>query len=64
MFVRNNLHLKAEILGLQRTETYEIPLPAIREALVNVMVHRDYSNFGRDIKTGGGRWCSRGLSDS
>ena len=52
LFIKNHLHLKAEILGLQRTETYEIPLPAIREALVNAIVHRDYTNFGRDIKVG------------
>jgi len=51
-FIKNHLHLKAEILGLQRTETYEIPIPAIREALVNAVVHRDYSNAGRDIKVG------------
>lgn len=52
LFIKNHLHLKAEILGLQRTETYEIPMAAIREALVNALVHRDYSNFGRDIKVG------------
>jgi ATP-dependent DNA helicase RecG len=52
LFIKNHLHLKAEILGLQRTQTYEIPIPAIREALVNAIVHRDYSNFGRDIKVG------------
>lgn len=51
-FIKNHLHLKAEILGLQRTETWEIPLPALREALVNAVVHRDYSNDGRDIKLG------------
>lgn len=51
-FIKNHLHLKAEILGLQRTETYEIPMPAIREALVNAVLHRDYSNPGRDIKIG------------
>lgn len=52
LFIKNHLHLKAEILGLQRTESYEIPMPAIREALVNAVLHRDYSNFGRDIKVG------------
>lgn len=52
MFIKNHLHLRAEILGLQRTETYEIPIPAIREALINAIIHRDYSNFGRDIKLG------------
>lgn len=51
-FIKNHLHLKAEILGLQRTESYEIPIPAIREALINAVVHRDYSNAGRDIKVG------------
>ncbi|ALS97100.1 helix-turn-helix domain-containing protein [Lacimicrobium alkaliphilum] len=51
-FIKNHLHLKAEIFGLQRTETYEIPITAIREALVNAFVHRDYSNTGRDIKVG------------
>jgi len=50
LFIKNHLRLTAEILRLQRTETYEIPIPAIREALVNAVVHRDYSNFGRDIK--------------
>lgn len=51
-FIKNHLNLKAEILSLQRTETYEIPIPAIREALINAVVHRDYSNSGRDIKVG------------
>lgn len=51
-FIKNHLHLRVEILGLQRTETYEIPMPAIREVLVNALVHRDYSNVGRDIKIG------------
>lgn len=52
LFIKNHLHLKGEILGLQRTDTYEIPIPAIREALINAIIHRDYSNFGRDIKLG------------
>lgn len=51
-FIKNHLHLHAEVLGLQRTDTYEIPIPAIREALLNAVMHRDYSNAGRDIKIG------------
>jgi ATP-dependent DNA helicase RecG len=51
-FIKNHIHLKGEINGLQRTDTYEIPIVAIREALVNAVVHRDYSNRGRDIKLG------------
>ncbi len=45
------LHLKGDSWPAS-TETYEIPMAAIREALVNALVHRDYSNFGRDIKVG------------
>ena len=40
------------IKGLQRTDTYEIPESALREALVNALIHRDYTNQGRDIKVG------------
>lgn len=52
IFIKNHLHLRAEVLDLQRTDTYELPIPAIREALLNAIIHRDYSNFGRDIKLG------------
>jgi len=51
-FIKNHLNLRGEIKGLQRTDTYEIPLEAIREALVNAIIHRDYRNMGRDIKVG------------
>ncbi len=51
-FVLNHINLKGEIKGLYRTDTYEIPVPAIREALINAIIHRDYVNRGRDIKVG------------
>jgi ATP-dependent DNA helicase RecG len=51
-FIKNHIKLSSEIIGLQRNDQYEIPLEAIRESLVNALVHRDYSNDGRDIKIG------------
>ncbi|MBN2598402.1 MAG: putative DNA binding domain-containing protein [Marinifilaceae bacterium] len=51
-FVLNHINLKGEIKGLHRTDTYEIPVSAIREALINAIIHRDYINRGRDIKVG------------
>lgn len=50
IFIKNHLSLRAEIRGLKRYDYLEIPENAIREALVNAYVHRDYSNFGRNIK--------------
>ncbi|WP_341876627.1 ATP-binding protein [Defluviitalea saccharophila] len=37
------------IEDLQRKDTYEIPIVAIREAIVNAVVHRDYSISGSDV---------------
>ncbi|NMB96962.1 MAG: ATP-dependent DNA helicase [Clostridiaceae bacterium] len=51
-FIKNHISLSSEIKGLQREDQYEIPIEAIRESLVNAVVHRDYSNDGRDIKIG------------
>jgi ATP-dependent DNA helicase RecG len=51
-FILNHINLGAIINGLYRKEVYEIPEVAIREALVNALIHRDYVNGGRDIKVG------------
>ncbi len=51
-FILNHINLRGEIKGLYRTDTYEIPLVALREALINALIHRDYINKGRDIKVG------------
>ncbi|MEA1972263.1 MAG: putative DNA binding domain-containing protein [Candidatus Cloacimonadota bacterium] len=51
-FIKSHINLRGEIKGLQRTDTYEIPIEAIREALINALIHRDYVNMGRDIKVG------------
>ncbi len=49
-FLKNHLNLRSEFKGMQRKDILEIPELALREALINAIVHRDYSNLGRDIK--------------
>ena len=41
-FVLKHIYLGAEIKGLIRTEAYELPVEAIREAIVNAVTHRNY----------------------
>lgn len=45
-FILNNISLHARIEGAKRVETYEYPEEAIRESIINALVHRDYSNQG------------------
>jgi ATP-dependent DNA helicase RecG len=40
-FVLNHINLKGEIKGLYRTDTYEIPVPALREGLINAVLCKD-----------------------
>ncbi len=51
-FIQNHINLRGEIKGLYRVDTYEIPTEALREALINALIHRDYTHQGRDIKVG------------
>ncbi len=48
-FLKNHLNLNAEIKGLQLQEEFEIPFLALREALINAIIHRDYLRSS-DIK--------------
>lgn len=41
-FVLRNIRLRTRIDGLYRVEDYEVPEAALREAIVNAVVHRDY----------------------
>ena len=46
-FVRQELRVRYEMTGEpRRREVYEVPLEAIREALVNAVSHRDYAVYG------------------
>lgn len=41
-----NIHLGAAIVGIYRQDIYEIPPDAIRELIINAMVHRSYLDHG------------------
>lgn len=41
-FITRNLFMSSRIDGLKRQDRYEIPIEAIREAVVNAVVHREY----------------------
>lgn len=45
-----NLHGKVGSDFITRVDEYEIPPEALREAIVNAIIHRDYSMTGSDIK--------------
>lgn len=48
-FLMKHLNIRSEIRGVQRYDIYEIPIDALREAVVNAIVHRDYSVRGTSI---------------
>ncbi|MCK4608718.1 MAG: putative DNA binding domain-containing protein [Gammaproteobacteria bacterium] len=48
-FLRKHLNVRSEINAFKRTDIYEIPLDALREAIANAIIHRDYSMRGTSI---------------
>jgi ATP-dependent DNA helicase RecG len=40
--VKEHVELHAETVGMERIETWEYPIGAIREAVTNAICHRDY----------------------
>ncbi len=49
-FIAANMRKGARIDGLQRADRPEYPLPAVREAIVNAVAHRDYGIRGDEIR--------------
>ena len=49
VFLKKHLNVRSEIKEIDRRDIYEMPLDALREALVNAVVHRDYSMRGTSI---------------
>ena len=48
-FVRRNTVPSAHLEGMRRIDRWEYPETAVREAVANAVVHRDYSIAGTDI---------------
>jgi ATP-dependent DNA helicase RecG len=48
-FLKKHLNVRSEIRGLNREDIYEIPLEVLREAVVNALMHRDYSITGTQV---------------
>ncbi|MCK5081968.1 MAG: putative DNA binding domain-containing protein [Candidatus Omnitrophica bacterium] len=48
-FIQKHLNVRSEIQGINRKDIYELPLDALREAVANAIVHRDYSMSGTSI---------------
>ncbi|MEK7290001.1 MAG: ATP-binding protein, partial [Planctomycetota bacterium] len=48
-FFKKHLNIRSEIRGFDRFDIYEIPLDALREAVVNSIIHRDYAMKGTSI---------------
>lgn len=49
MFIKNNSRVGWEIKGMKRIEIEDYPVRAVREALVNAIIHRDYQIVGSEI---------------
>ena len=48
-FMCDKLPVSGDIKGMRREEKYEVPLLAMREALVNALCHREYSLAGDSV---------------
>ena len=48
-FIRRNTNPSAYLEGPQRVDRWEYPEEVVREAVVNALVHRDYSITGTDV---------------
>ena len=49
IFLLRHLRLRYEIEGLKRIDHHEIPKKALREGIINSLVHRDFSVVGANV---------------
>ena len=50
IFIKEHMVWVASFVGLNRIETPEIPIDALREIIVNSFAHADYTNYGNNIE--------------
>jgi ATP-dependent DNA helicase RecG len=48
--IMQHISVRYEIKGPERTEIWDYPIPVLREALLNAIVHRDYSDLANFIQ--------------
>ncbi len=49
LFLKKHINVRTVIKGFEREDIYELPLDALRKALVNALVHRDYRMRGTNV---------------
>ncbi len=49
-FIKKHLFTSLKVVGLKSVTTFEIPEEALREVVVNALVHRDYNIKGANVK--------------
>ena len=49
-FIQKNTALSSTIGEIYRKDRWEYPMDAVREALINAIIHRDYALKGSDVK--------------
>jgi len=49
-FIKRNIAKSSKIGEIYRKDRWEYPIEALREAIINAVIHRDYSVLGSDIK--------------
>src|SRR3989344_3875428 len=52
IFLEKHLNVRSEIKSINRENIYEIPFNALREAVANAIIHRDYNIRGTSIILG------------
>jgi len=47
--LRQHISVRYEIKGVEREDIWDYPIPALREAVLNALIHRDYFNIANFI---------------